>query len=93
MVRAARSNRCTRSASLTQCRHGESAVHSHMTNTRITDAEILEKRYPVLVKEFSVRKGYDLRALTSASSVIWRKETQLARAAPVGRVGTAVVMG
>jgi 5-oxoprolinase (ATP-hydrolysing) len=28
-----------------------------MTNTRITDAEILEKRYPVLLREFSIRWG------------------------------------
>lgn len=36
--------------------HGCSAVHTHMTNTRITDPEILERRYPVLLREFSVRK-------------------------------------
>lgn len=35
--------------------HGRDAVQVHMTNTRITDAEILEKRYPVLLREFSVR--------------------------------------
>lgn len=28
-----------------------------MTNTRITDPEILERRYPVLLREFSLRKG------------------------------------
>lgn len=27
--------------------HGRSGVHTHMTNTRITDPEILERRYPV----------------------------------------------
>ncbi|KAH9897192.1 Hydantoinase B/oxoprolinase-domain-containing protein [Xylariomycetidae sp. FL2044] len=37
--------------------HGTSGVHVHMTNTRITDAEILEKRYPVLLREFSIREG------------------------------------
>ncbi|MGP0566371.1 MULTISPECIES: hydantoinase B/oxoprolinase family protein [unclassified Nitrospina] len=37
--------------------HGRSGVHTHMTNTRITDPEILEKRYPVLLREFSIRKG------------------------------------
>ncbi|KAL6044826.1 OPLA oxoprolinase [Balamuthia mandrillaris] len=37
--------------------HGESGVHSHMTNTRITDAEILERKYPVILREFSLRKG------------------------------------
>jgi 5-oxoprolinase (ATP-hydrolysing) len=37
--------------------HGQSAVHTHMTNTRITDPEILEQRVPVLLREFSIRKG------------------------------------
>ena len=37
--------------------HGQSAVHTHMTNTRITDPEILEQRAPVLLREFSIRKG------------------------------------
>ena len=37
--------------------HGTSAVHSHMTNTRMTDPEVLETRFPVLVEEFSIRKG------------------------------------
>ncbi len=36
---------------------GASAVHQHMTNTRITDPEIMEWRYPVRVEEFSVRRG------------------------------------
>ncbi|MCF6321021.1 MAG: hydantoinase B/oxoprolinase family protein [Rhizobiaceae bacterium] len=36
---------------------GPSAVHVHMTNTRMTDPEILEMRYPIVVEEFSVRKG------------------------------------
>jgi 5-oxoprolinase (ATP-hydrolysing) len=37
--------------------HGASAVHTHMTNTRITDPEILETRYPVRLIEFSIRRG------------------------------------
>jgi 5-oxoprolinase (ATP-hydrolysing) len=37
--------------------HGASAVHSHMTNTRITDPEIIEHRYPVRVERFAVRTG------------------------------------
>ncbi|EPQ63220.1 Bgt-5230 [Blumeria graminis f. sp. tritici] len=37
--------------------HGTSGVHTHMTNTRITDAEIFERRYPVLLREFSIREG------------------------------------
>lgn len=35
---------------------GASATHCHMTNTRITDPESLEKRYPVILREFSIRK-------------------------------------
>lgn len=37
--------------------NGASGVHTHMTNTRITDPEILESRYPVVLKEFSIRKN------------------------------------
>jgi 5-oxoprolinase (ATP-hydrolysing) len=37
--------------------NGASAVHTHMTNTRITDPEILELRYPVRVEEFSIREN------------------------------------
>jgi 5-oxoprolinase (ATP-hydrolysing) len=36
---------------------GASAVHSHMTNTRITDVEVLEQRFPVRVERFGVRRG------------------------------------
>ena len=36
---------------------GASAVHTHMTNSRLTDPEILERRFPVRVEAFSVRKG------------------------------------
>ncbi|KQM88896.1 5-oxoprolinase [Sphingomonas sp. Leaf23] len=36
---------------------GTSAVHSHMTNTRITDPEILEHRYPVRLDRFAIRRG------------------------------------
>jgi 5-oxoprolinase (ATP-hydrolysing) len=34
---------------------GASAVHTHMTNTRITDAEVLEERYPVRLETFALR--------------------------------------
>jgi 5-oxoprolinase (ATP-hydrolysing) len=36
---------------------GQSGVHTHMTNTRITDPEILERRYPVMLREFALRRG------------------------------------
>jgi 5-oxoprolinase (ATP-hydrolysing) len=36
---------------------GASAVHTHMTNTRITDPELLEHRYPVRLERFALRPG------------------------------------
>ena len=36
---------------------GASAVQTHMTNTRMTDPEVLELRYPVRLEEFSIRRG------------------------------------
>eukprot|EP00041_Stephanoeca_diplocostata_P036137 m.1303321 g.1303321 ORF g.1303321 m.1303321 type:complete len:1307 (-) comp24810_c0_seq15:248-4168(-) len=37
--------------------HGRSGVHTHMTNTRITDPEVLERRYPVVLEKFMLRDG------------------------------------
>jgi 5-oxoprolinase (ATP-hydrolysing) len=37
--------------------HGTNAVHTHMTNTRITDPETLESRYPVSLARFEIRRG------------------------------------
>ena len=36
---------------------GASAVHTHMTNTRITDPEVLEERFPLRLIQFSIRKN------------------------------------
>jgi len=36
---------------------GAGCVHTHMTNSRLTDPEVLEWRYPVRVEEFSIRRG------------------------------------
>ncbi len=36
---------------------GRSAVHQHMTNTKLTDPEELERRYPVRLHKFSIRAG------------------------------------
>ncbi|AJD53233.1 5-oxoprolinase (ATP-hydrolysing) [Thalassospira xiamenensis M-5 = DSM 17429] len=36
---------------------GTSGVHSHMTNSRLTDPEVLEWRFPVLLESFGIRKG------------------------------------
>merc|ERR550534_2295548 len=35
--------------------HGANAAQVHMTNTRLTDVEILERLYPVLVRQFTIR--------------------------------------
>jgi 5-oxoprolinase (ATP-hydrolysing) len=36
---------------------GADAVHTHMTNSRLTDPEVLEWRYPVLIESFAIRRG------------------------------------
>jgi 5-oxoprolinase (ATP-hydrolysing) len=36
---------------------GASAVHTHMTNTRITDPEVLEARFPLRLRQFAIRRG------------------------------------
>ena len=36
---------------------GTSGVHTHMTNTRITDAEVMELRYPVYLNRFEIREN------------------------------------
>jgi 5-oxoprolinase (ATP-hydrolysing) len=36
---------------------GASAVHTHMTNSRLTDPEVLELRYPVLIDTFRIKRG------------------------------------
>jgi 5-oxoprolinase (ATP-hydrolysing) len=52
---------------------GASAVHTHMTNTRITDPEILERRHPVVLTEFSIRRG-------SGGQGVWRGGDGVVRA-------------
>ncbi|MFY8141101.1 MAG: hydantoinase B/oxoprolinase family protein, partial [Caulobacter sp.] len=44
-------------AGATATRAGASASHTHMTNSRLTDPEILERRFPVRVEHFGVRQG------------------------------------
>jgi 5-oxoprolinase (ATP-hydrolysing) len=44
-------------AGATATADGASAVHTHMTNSRLTDPEVLEWRFPVRVEEFSIRRG------------------------------------
>jgi len=37
--------------------NGQAGVHTHMTNTRITDPEVFEKRYPCVLRQFALRVG------------------------------------
>jgi 5-oxoprolinase (ATP-hydrolysing) len=77
---------------------GASGVHTHMTNTRITDPEVLESRYPVRLVEYSLRRGsggrgrhrggdglvrcYEFRAPVTVSLLTERRAT-----APYGLAG------
>ena len=56
---------------------GADAVHTHMTNTRITDPEILEQRYPVRLDQFSIRSGSGGRGIKHGGNGIIRKMTFL----------------
>ena len=51
---------------------GTDAVHTHMTNTRLTDPEILEFRYPVVLEDFHIRKGSGGRGQWNAGDGIRR---------------------
>ncbi len=53
--------------------NGTSAVHSHMTNTRMTDPEVLETRFPVRVDEFSIRRRSGGRGAYNGGDGIVRK--------------------
>lgn len=62
--------------------HGESAVHSHMTNTLNTPIEALEYSYPFLVTEYSIRRGSGGEGLFHGGNGIVR-EIKLLSAAEV----------
>jgi 5-oxoprolinase (ATP-hydrolysing) len=51
---------------------GTDAVHTHMTNTRLTDPEILEFRYPVVLEDFHIRKDSGGRGKWNAGGGIRR---------------------
>jgi 5-oxoprolinase (ATP-hydrolysing) len=51
---------------------GTDAVHTHMTNTRLTDPEILEFRYPVLLEDFHIRRNSGGRGAWNAGDGIRR---------------------
>ncbi len=52
--------------------NGTDAVHTHMTNTRLTDPEVLEFRYPVVLEDFHIRKGSGGRGEWNAGDGIRR---------------------
>jgi 5-oxoprolinase (ATP-hydrolysing) len=52
---------------------GASAVHTHMTNTRITDPEILELRFPVRVERFAIRQNSGGGGATQGGNGVIRK--------------------
>lgn len=54
---------------------GASAVHTHMTNSRMTDPEILELRYPVIVSEFRIRAGSGGKGRWSGGDGVVRRIT------------------
>jgi 5-oxoprolinase (ATP-hydrolysing) len=71
---------------------GASGVHTHMTNSRITDAEIIERRFPVRVERFAVRAG-------SGGTGAWRggdglvREIRLLTEMAVALIGNRRVRG
>jgi 5-oxoprolinase (ATP-hydrolysing) len=51
---------------------GTDAVHTHMTNTRLTDPEVLEFRFPVVLEDFHIRPGSGGRGRWSAGDGVRR---------------------
>ena len=52
---------------------GAAAVHTHMTNTRLTDPEILESRFPVVLEHFGIDRGSGGQGQYSAGDGITRR--------------------
>jgi 5-oxoprolinase (ATP-hydrolysing) len=52
---------------------GCDAVHTHMTNSRITDPEVLEWRFPVMLEEFSIRTGSGGNGYNSGGNGVSRR--------------------
>ena len=53
--------------------HGTSAIQTHMTNTRSTDPEVLETRFPVRLEEFSIRKNSGGKGKFNGGNGVTRK--------------------
>lgn len=52
---------------------GASAVHTHMTNSRLTDPEVLELRYPVVLTNFDIRRGSGGKGKWTAGDGVLRR--------------------
>ena len=65
-------------AGATATQKGADAVHTNMTNTRITDPEIMELRYPVRLEEFSIRRNSGGKGRHNGGDGITRRITFLA---------------
>jgi 5-oxoprolinase (ATP-hydrolysing) len=53
--------------------NGTDAVHTHMTNSRLTDPEVLEWRFPVLLENFSIRPNSGGQGLHSGGNGVIRR--------------------
>ena len=53
--------------------NGVAAVHTHMTNTRLTDPEIMEQRYPIMLEEFVIDRNSGGRGQWNAGDGITRR--------------------
>lgn len=52
---------------------GRSGVHTHMTNTRITDPEVIERRYPIVLQRFSLRPNSGGKGLHTGGDGVVRE--------------------
>ena len=66
---------------------GASAIHTHMTNSRLTDPEVLELRYPVILKRFAIRKGSGGKGLHDGGDGVIR-EVEFRQAMDAGILST-----
>ena len=53
--------------------HGTDAVQTHMTNSRLTDPEVLEMRFPVMVENFSIRENSGGKGLYNGGNGVIRE--------------------
>ncbi len=66
---------------------GTDAVHTHMTNSRLTDPEVLEMRFPVLLEDFHIRRERDQAPVEAAGFLPREAAEEKDTAAPVSHSG------